>query len=183
MTDSRIWTQWSSQFVERPLGGSTFGTGQITPTKRVAFARDRSSSFRGRPEKAERDRQPRTRSMRSRKQKARDKRKVIDEKTEFGPIIAPMRRTMKRECEEEDVNRREERGFSEESPRQQANGQRQLEQRSQPGKELRNREAGRGDIGRRAIDIHYLECQCHEEDRSENQAAYQNGCGCPRGGS
>src|SRR6185312_5509992 len=86
----RIWTQWSSQFVERPLGGSTFGIGQITPTKRVAFARDRSSSFRGRPEKAERDRQPRTRSMRSRKQKARDKRKVIDEKTEFGPIIAPM---------------------------------------------------------------------------------------------
>jgi hypothetical protein len=142
-----------------------------------------SSRFRGRPEEAERDRQPHTRSMRGRKQKARDERKVIDEKAEFRPTSAPVRRTMKRKSEEEDVNRREERGFSEESPGQQANGQRQLEQRSQQGKKLRNREAGRRDIGRRAIDIHHLECQCHEEDRSENQASDENGCGCPRGGS
>ena len=65
------------------------------------------SCFRGRPEKAERHRQPRTRAMRGRKQKPRDECKVIDEKTEFGPIIAPMRRTMKRQSEEEDVSRRE----------------------------------------------------------------------------
>ena len=68
--------------------------------------------------------------MGGRKEKARDERKVIDEKTEFRPISAPMRRTMKRKSEEEDVNRCEERGFSEESPGQQAKGQCQLEQRS-----------------------------------------------------
>src|SRR6188472_3230758 len=121
--------------------------------------------------------------MRRRKQQARDEREVIDEKAEFGRTSAPMRWTMKSKSEKKHVNRRKERGFGEESPRQQANGQRQLEQRSQPGKKLRNREARRRDIGGRAIDIHRLEYQCHEEDCRENQASKKNGCRSPRGGS
>ena len=74
--------------------------------------RHRGSRFRGRPEEAETDRQPRTRSMRGGKQKARDERKVIDEKAEFRLISAPMRRTVKGESEEKDVSRCEQRGFS-----------------------------------------------------------------------
>src|SRR5690348_1865570 len=116
-----------------------------------------SSRLHGRAEETDRDRQPHAGSMRGRKQKAGDERKVIDEEAEFRLVPAPMRWTMKRKSEEQHVNRREERGFSEESPGQQANGQRQLEQRSQPRKKLWNREAGGRDIGRRAIDIHHLE--------------------------
>src|SRR5437868_2819196 len=119
--------------------------------------------------------------MLSRKYESYGERKVIADNDELRLISAPMRRTVKRKSEEHNVSRREQGGFSEESAGQQTNGQRQLEQRSQPGKKLRNRKAGRCDIGRRAVDIHHLECQCHEEDRSENQASYENGCGCPRG--
>ena len=52
--------------------------------------------------------------MRGRKEKTRDERKVIDEEAEFRLTSAPMRRTVKRESEEEDVGRREQRGFGEE---------------------------------------------------------------------
>src|SRR3982751_5573811 len=117
------------------------------------------SRFRGRAQVAEIDHQPRTRSMRGRKQKSRHKRKVIDEESELRLISAPMRRTVKRKSEEDDVSRREQRGFSEESAGQETYGQREFEQRGQPGKKLRKRETGRCDIGRRAIDIHQLECQ------------------------
>ena len=56
--------------------------------------------------------------MRGGKQKARDEAKVIDEKAEFSLTSTPMRRAMKRKREEQDVQRREERSFSKESPGQ-----------------------------------------------------------------
>src|SRR5689334_16456331 len=121
--------------------------------------------------------------MRRRKEKACHERKVIDEKAELRLASAPMRRPVKRKSEENDVGRRQQRGFGKESSGQQANGERQLEERRQPGEKLRNREAGRLDISRRSVDIHQLECQCHEEDRSEDQASYENGYGWPPRGS
>src|SRR5689334_7275112 len=100
------------------------------------------SRFCGLPEEAEIDRQPRTGSMRGSKQKARHERKVIDEEAEFRLTSAPMRRTVKRKSEEKHVSRRKQSGFGKESSGQEANGQCELEQRSQPGEKLRNREAG-----------------------------------------
>jgi hypothetical protein len=81
----------------------------------IHFKCARGSRFRRRPEEAETDRQPRTRSMRGGKQKARDERKVIDEKAEFRLACAPMRGTVKSKSKKKDVSRREQRGFSEES--------------------------------------------------------------------
>src|SRR5690242_7772326 len=164
--------------MRRPKRSANSNGNSCGPTTRVG----RRSRFCGLPEEAEIDRQPRTGSMRGRKQNARHEGKVIDEEAEFRLTSAPMRRTVKRKSEEKHVSRRKQCGFGEESSGQEANGQRQLEQRSQPGKKLRNGEAGRRDKSRRAVDIHHLECQCHEENRSENQASYENGCGCPRGG-
>src|SRR5690348_6882474 len=108
----------------RCVGLSGLRTLMATPADRRMADGNRAirgSRFCGLPEEAEIDRQPRTGSMRGRKQKARHERKVIDEEAEFRLTSAPMRRTVKRKSEEKHVSRRKQCGFGEESSGQEAN--------------------------------------------------------------
>src|SRR5712671_3650505 len=89
-------------------------------------------------------------AVRGRKQKARDECEMIDEEAELGLARGPPRGSVERETEEDHISRGQERGFRKIGAGQEARDQRELEQGREPGQELRQREAGRRDVGGRS---------------------------------
>jgi hypothetical protein len=82
---------------------------------------------------------------------------------------------------EQDVGGGEECGFREEGTGEQADGQRALEERGDPGEEQRERKARRGDVTGRVVHAEELEDCRHDEDAAEDEAGDENCARMPRG--
>src|SRR4051812_19394556 len=104
---------------------------------------------------------------------------MIDERSEFGLVSAPMRRPVEGKAEEYDVSRRCQGRFSKEGPAQQAKGERELKKRRDPGEEQRGRKAGRRNIVCGLPYAGKLERHRHCENGSEDKPCDKNGSAGP----
>ncbi|ENN88057.1 hypothetical protein RHSP_38316 [Rhizobium freirei PRF 81] len=104
---------------------------------------------------------------------------MVDKEAEFGLVACPMRRTVEREAEEDDVDGSDDRCWAEEGAAQEGEDQQRFEDRRAPGQKQRERKTGGGDVASRCAHIHELERNGHQEDSGEDQAGDENGGSLP----
>ncbi len=109
--------------------------------------------------------------MGSGKKEAGEEREVIHEEAELGLVFGPVRRPVERKGEEDHIGRGEQRRLGKEGAGQEAGNEEKLEDRRDPCERQGQGEPGGGDIARRAVDVHQLEADRHDEDGGEDQAS------------
>src|SRR5256885_7930825 len=92
--------------------------------------------------------------MRGRKQKARSKREMIDERSELGLVCRPMRRPVEPEGEKHDIGCGQQRCFRKISAGEEAHDESELEHRRDPSQNMGRGETRRRDGGRGCADVH-----------------------------
>src|SRR5437870_11883601 len=112
--------------------------------------------------------------MRGRKQKARSKREMIDERSELGLVCRPMRRPVEPEGEKHDIGCGQQRCFRKIGAGEEAHDESELEHRRDPSQNMGRGETRRRDGGRRCVDVHQLEAHRHNKERGKDQASYED---------
>src|SRR5256884_2067828 len=112
--------------------------------------------------------------MRGRKQKARSKREMIEERSELGLVCRPMRRPVEPEGEKHDIGCGQQRCFRKIGAGEEAHDESEFEHRRDPSQNMGRGETRRRDEGRRCVDVHQLEAHRHNKERGKDQASYED---------
>src|SRR5436309_7551308 len=131
------------------------------------------------PEPSALHRQHASGAMRGRKQKARSKREMIDERSELGLVCRPMRRPVEPEGEKHDIGCGQQRCFRKIGAGEEAHDESELEHRRDPSQNMGRGETRRRDGGRRCVDVRQLEAHRHNKERGKDQASYEDRCRRP----
>src|SRR5207253_4213488 len=106
-----------------------------------------------------------------------DEKEVVNEEPELHGIVAPMVRSMERESEKQDVGDGDHRDLAEKQAGEEANRQRDLEERGDPREQVRDGKARSRELARRRVHAneHELEGSGHREVEGKNQPRDQDG--------